>query len=111
MKLGNLEQLILFALLRLGGESHGAAIITEIEEHTGRSISPGALYTVLDRLTAKEFVESWIGDSLPTRGGRRRRVYHLMPLGAMALRTWYTGIQRLSAGTLEQLERLSEEAT
>lgn len=111
MTLGDLEQLILFALVRLGGESHGAPIITEIERQTGRSVSPGALYTVLDRLSNKGYVASWIGDSTPDRGGRRRRVYRVEPAGARVLREWYGGIQRLSSGALEQLDRLAEEAT
>lgn len=111
MALGDLEQLILFALVRLGGQSHGAEIISEIERETGRDVSPGALYTVLDRLGGKGYVESWIGDSTPERGGRRRRVYRIEPDGAHVLREWYGGIQRLSAGALEQLNRLAEEAT
>jgi PadR family transcriptional regulator PadR len=111
MALGDLEQLILFALIRTGGEAHGAEIISEIERQTGRSVSPGALYTVLDRLSGKGYVESWIGDSTPDRGGRRRRVYRIEPVGARVLRAWYGGIQRLSSGALERLDRLAEEGT
>jgi DNA-binding PadR family transcriptional regulator len=109
MTLGDLEQVVLFALVRLHGESHGAAIVQAIEEHTGRRVSPGALYTVLDRLEIKGLVESWIGDSTPERGGRRRKVYRLLPEGARELRDWYLGIRGLAAGMLVRLERLSEE--
>ena len=67
--LGELEQVVLFAVVRLGGETHGAPVVEEIEERTGRRVSPGALYTVLGRLESKGFVESWIGDTVPDRGG------------------------------------------
>ena len=109
MLLGEFEQVILFALVRLEGEAHGAAIAVEIEERTGRSVSPGALYTVLDRLEAKGFVESWIGDSTPERGGRRRKVYRMMPEGARALREWYRGIREIASGSLSRLDELAGE--
>jgi DNA-binding PadR family transcriptional regulator len=107
--LGELEQVVLFALVRLDGESHGAGIIGQIEERTGRQVAPGALYTVLDRLEQKGLVESWIGDSTPERGGRRRKVYRLLPAGARELREWYGGIRTLAAGVLPKLDRLAEE--
>ena len=109
MALGELEQAILFAVVRLTAPSHGADIITEIETRTGKAVAPGALYTVLDRLETKGFVRSWIGDSTPERGGRRRKVYEILPDGAAALREWYTGIRELAAGTLARLDRLAEE--
>ncbi len=108
MSLGELEQVVLFAVVRLGGETHGAPVVEEIEERTGRRVSPGALYTVLDRLETKGFVESWIGDTVPDRGGRRRRVYRIQPEGARALREWYGGIRNMASGLLTQLDRLAE---
>ena len=48
MSLGELEQLILLALVRLEGGGHGAAIATELEERAGRRVAPGALYTILE---------------------------------------------------------------
>ena len=111
MALGDLEQIVLFAIVRLGGESHGASIITEIEREVGRAVAPGALYNVLDRLAGKGYVDSWIGDSTPDRGGRRRRVYRIQPDGARALHEWYGGIQRISDGMLDQLDRLARDAT
>ena len=111
MALGELEQVVLFAIVRLGGPSHGTTIVEEIEERTGKEVSPGALYTVLDRLETKGFVQSWIGDSTPERGGRRRKVYKILPEGARALRNWYKGIRGMASGVLSRLEDLAEEAT
>jgi DNA-binding PadR family transcriptional regulator len=108
MALGELEQAVLFACVRLRAPAHGAEIIGEIDECTGKAVAPGALYTVLDRLEAKGFVRSWIGDSTPERGGRRRKVYEILPEGAAELRDWYAGIRELAAGTLARLDRLTE---
>jgi DNA-binding PadR family transcriptional regulator len=108
--LGELEQVILLVLVRLDGEAHGAAIAIELEERAGRKVAPGALYTVLERLQGKGFVEAWIGDSTPERGGRRRKVYRILPAGARELRTWYHGIRELSDGAVARMDALAEGA-
>ena len=51
--LGEFEQLLLLAVLRLGADAYGADIARELEERAGRSVSRGALYTSLDRLEDK----------------------------------------------------------
>lgn len=110
--IGELEQVILFTLARLDGEeAHGARIIAEIERKLGRRVTAGALYTVLDRLQEKGFVASWIGDSTPERGGRRRKVYRLEPAGARELRSWYAGIRKLAEGTAARLDAITGGAT
>ncbi len=111
MALGELEQVVLLALLRREGEAHGAAIAMEIEERVGRNVAPGALYTVLERLQAKGYVEAWIGDSTPERGGRRRKVYRLLPEGARELRDWYDGIRELTDGVVARMDALAEGAS
>lgn len=108
MAIGELEQVILFTLARLDGEeAHGARIIAEIERKLGRRVTAGALYTVLDRLQEKGFVSSWIGDSTPERGGRRRKVYRLEAAGARELRNWYAGIRKLAEGTAARLDAIT----
>lgn len=106
---GGLEQVVLFALLRLGGEGHGPAIVVEIEDRTRRKVSPGALYTVLERLADKGHVEGWIGHSTPDRGGHRRKVYRLLPEGARELLEWYEGIQEIASGTTDRLRALARQ--
>jgi DNA-binding PadR family transcriptional regulator len=108
MALGELERLVLLTLARLDGEGHGATIAAELEARAGRRVAPGALYTVLDRLQEKGCVEAWIGDSTPERGGRRRKVYRLLPAGAREARDWYGGVRSLADGTAERLKRLAE---
>jgi PadR family transcriptional regulator, regulatory protein PadR len=105
--LGELEQVLLFALVRLGADAYGASIRREVEQQTGRSLSPGAIYTVMDRLELRGFVTSRLGDATPVRGGRRKKLYRLEPAGARALSGSYERLQRMAQGTLAQLGDLA----
>ena len=104
--LGEFEQLVLLALVRLGEEAYGATIRREIEARTGRELSVSAVYTTLDRLEQKGIVRSWIGEPTAARGGRRRKHVALEPAGARALRQVYRGFQAMVHGLEGRLERL-----
>jgi PadR family transcriptional regulator len=84
--LGELEQIVLLAVLRLGDDAYGVPVRLEIERRAGRSLTVGALYRTLDRLEAKGYVASWFGDPTPERGGRSKRYFTVRPLGIRALR-------------------------
>ena len=84
--LGELEQIVLLALIRLEDNAYGVPIRQEIERRTKRSLSIGALYRTLERLEDKGFVSSRTGDPTPERGGRAKRFFHAEPLGLRALR-------------------------
>lgn len=105
-QLGTLEQMLMFAVVRLGNEAHGLRIRREIEEVTGKTISPGALYTTMDRLEQQGLISSWISDETPSSGGRRRKYYQVEPEGAEMLLTGFEGLNRLAEGTLVTLSRL-----
>ena len=75
--LGDFEQMILFALVALGEDAYGASIRREIVERTGREVSAGAVYTVLDRLERNGLVVSRVGEPTAERGGRRKKHYQL----------------------------------
>jgi PadR family transcriptional regulator PadR len=92
--LGELEQTVLLAVLRLGGDGYGAAIRAEIFERTGRSITPGAIYPTLDRLEARKLLQSRIGEPTPERGGRARRHFKVTPAGLREIRE---AVRRMSA--------------
>jgi len=85
-QLGNFEMLVLIAAFRLGEGAYGATIHRDIEEHTGRFISVGALYQTLRRLEIKGYISSRTGEATPERGGRAKRYYSLSSLGRAALR-------------------------
>ena len=106
--LGDFEQLLLFAILRLDDGAYGVSIRREIEERAGRSVSAGAVYTGLERLESKEFVSSRVGDSTPARGGRRRKYYRLEPAGVEALRQSWDEIRRMADGVAGKLAALAE---
>lgn len=88
--IGKFEQPILFAILRLGAGAPTVAIRQEIESRAGRTVSPGAVYTALDRLEMRGFLSSHLGDSTPAPGGKRKRLYALEPAGARALSRSFT---------------------
>ena len=79
--LGEFEQLVLIALVRLGDDAYGATVRREIEARACRQVAISAVYTTLDRLEGKGFVSSWVGAPTAQRGGRRRRFYALRPAG------------------------------
>jgi len=83
--LGEFEQLVLLALVRLGPEAYGATIRREIEARTGRDLAISAVYITLDRLEVKGLVRSRIGDPTPQRGGRRRKHFVILPVGRRAI--------------------------
>lgn len=107
-QVGSLEQLLMFAVLRLGNEAHGIALRRELERVTGRRISSGAVYTTMERLERHGFMDSSIGEEERPRGGRPRRYYRLTPAGARALADSYDGLADLARGVLPKLRRLAE---
>ena len=84
--LGEFEQIVLLALLRLGENAYGVPIRQEIQLRTKRAVSVGALYSTLDRLEAKGYVASWFAEPTPERGGRSKRYFRVEPLGLKAIK-------------------------
>jgi len=96
--LGEFEYLLLAAAVRLGEDAYGATIRADIEDATGRHCSIGALYTTLDRLEAKGYIKTWMGDPTPERGGRPKRMVRVTATGQRAAREFYTAMTRGSRG-------------
>jgi DNA-binding PadR family transcriptional regulator len=84
--LGEFEQIVLLALLRVGTNAYGVPIRREIAVRTKRDVSVGALYSTLDRLEAKGYVASWFADPTAERGGRAKRYFRVEPLGLAAIK-------------------------
>jgi PadR family transcriptional regulator len=105
--LGEFEQLVLLALLRLGNGAFGAAIHREIVARTGRSLPASAVYVTLDRLEAKKMVCSYIGNPTRQRGGRRRKHYLLDTAGQRALVRAYRTFSLMTAGLQPELDELA----
>ena len=96
--LGEFEQLVLLALVRLGTNAYGMTIRREIEERAGRSVSIGAVYTTLDRMERKGYVSSHEGEATPERGRRAKRFFRLEAPGEKALRESLRVVKAMRAG-------------
>ena len=103
--LGEFEQLVLLAILRLGASAYGVSIRQEIVTYARRSVSPGALYTTLDRLEKKGALTSEEGAPTPERGGRAKRFYSVTQAGRGQLVEAQRSFQRMMSG----LELLGEQ--
>ncbi len=107
--LGEFEQFLLLALLRLEPEAYGASMCREIAARTGREVLLSAVYTTLDRLERKSLIAHWIGEPTPERGGRRKKLYRVLPAGAEALTVSLHAVRQLAAGLDRRLAaRLGE---
>ena len=84
--LGDMEHLVLLAILRLGRDAYGIPILDEVAARSGREVSRATVYVALKRLEQKGLVTSRLGDSTPERGGRAKRFFRLKPSGLKALR-------------------------
>ena len=102
ISLGEFEQVVLLAVLRLGENAYGVTIRNEIAECTGRNPAPGALYTTIDRMEEKGLVRTRLGDPTPQRGGRAKRYIKVTTRGRAAV----IATQRSYQGLLEGLDLL-----
>jgi DNA-binding PadR family transcriptional regulator len=95
--LGDIEQFVLVALVRLGGESYGVPILEEIAGRTGRAVSRPAVYIALRRLQAKGLLTSRLGEATAERGGRAKRYFRITRAGARHLQQWRHAAERMWA--------------
>jgi PadR family transcriptional regulator PadR len=84
--LGDIEHLVLLAILRLGTEAYGIPILDEVCARSGREVSRATVYVALKRLEQKGLITSRLGESTPERGGRAKRFFKLKASGLKALR-------------------------
>jgi DNA-binding PadR family transcriptional regulator len=83
--LGEFEQLVLLAVVRLDREAYGVQIRRELEETAGRAVTIGTVYGTLERLEEKGLLRSTRSDPEPVRGGRARRYFAVTPSGEREL--------------------------
>ena len=102
--LGGFETLLLLAVIRLDSRAYGVTVREELKKEAGKDVAVGAIYTGLDRLEQRGFVESWFGDPTPERGGRAKRFYRVTASGIRAIKETQDAIRKLSSGL--KLEKL-----
>jgi DNA-binding PadR family transcriptional regulator len=99
-RLGEVEQLVLLALLRLDRQSYAVPIREIIASEAHVQLSRASIYITLDRLEKKGLVESAFSEPTAEPGGKARRVFRLGAEGLAALKAARQAVDRLSAGTL-----------
>lgn len=103
--LGELEQMVLLAILQLDDQAFGTNVMEELEQRVERKVSRGALYVTLDRLEEKGMLSSRLGEPTPRRGGRPKRFLTVSPTGVAALRKSRSAWMRLWDGLDSVLEQ------
>ena len=96
--LGEFEQLVLLAILRLQADAHGVGIGRALEADAARSVSRGALYTTLDRLESKGHVRWKLAPGGDERARLPRRAYLVTARGLAALRAAHQARMRMTRG-------------
>jgi PadR family transcriptional regulator len=96
--LGEFEHIVLLALLCLSDRAYGVAVRREIVARTGRDVSIGAIYATLDRLEAKGYVKSQLGEPTPERGGRSKRFFRVTATGVAAVNRSHRAIKKMTEG-------------
>ena len=84
--LGEFEEVVLLTVGVLFDEAYGVAIKDEIEERLNRKVSVGAMQSALRRLEKKGYLDSRVGETDPTRGGKPKRFFTITATGSSALR-------------------------
>jgi PadR family transcriptional regulator PadR len=93
--LGSLEEQVMLAVVRTGGQAYGMNVRREIEAVTGRDMTIGSVYATLDRLEAKGLVSS---TRVESADGTSRRVFAVTPTGARSLAETRRTRERLWSG-------------
>src|SRR5262245_16245470 len=96
--LGELEQMVLLAVLQAGDDAYALSILNQLDARAGRRTDRGALYKTLDRLESKGLVEWTMEEGGPARGGHRRRLFAVTAAGVAALRVSRNALLNLWEG-------------
>lgn len=100
---GDLEQLVLTAVILLGREAYGMTIHEKVEELAEgcRAVSLGSAYTTLERLEQKGYVKSWFGEATPERGGRAKKYFEITASGESAAKKFFKVADNMVRGLRE----------
>jgi PadR family transcriptional regulator, regulatory protein PadR len=93
--LGEFELMVLLTIIRLGDDAYGVPLSRELAITRGRDVSVGSVYAALDRLEAKGFVTSQLGESTPERGGRAKRYFRVTEQGLRSAHATRSALSKL----------------
>ena len=98
MSLGELQHLVMLAVVRLRDDAYGVAIRDELRRVAGRSVSVQTVWVTLVRLEEQGLTAS--GDVAAPEGGRPRRVFRLTAAGWRALEAARVSMTRMWEGVV-----------
>jgi PadR family transcriptional regulator, regulatory protein PadR len=98
VSLGELQHLVMLAVVRLRDDAYGAAIRDELRRVAGRSVSVQTVWVTLVRLEEQGLTAS--GEVAAPEGGRPRRVFRLTPAGWQALEEARLSIAQMWEGVV-----------
>jgi len=79
------EELVMLSIWHLKENAYLVTIREHVSGIAEKEWSVGAIYVPLDRLSKIGFVETYLGESTPERGGRRKKFYRLTKSGFESL--------------------------
>ncbi|HEX4050078.1 MAG TPA: PadR family transcriptional regulator [Steroidobacteraceae bacterium] len=94
--LGQLELMVLLAVIRGTGESYGVSISRDICKQSGREVALPSVYAALERLEDKGLIDSALGEPTAKRGGKARTHYRSTAAGVKEAREARDTLMRLS---------------
>jgi DNA-binding PadR family transcriptional regulator len=101
--LGQLELMVLLAVIRSAKDAYGVLISREISAKSGREVALASVYAALERLEKKRLVVATLGTPTAERGGRARTFFKPTAAGLREAREAHDTLLRLSSG-LSELE-------
>ena len=84
-RMGEVEHLVLLAVLRLGGGAFALDVLRELDREAGHVVSRGSLYKTMERLEGKGLLTWEVEDGSPERGGHPRRRFSVTEAGVAEL--------------------------
>lgn len=83
--LSRAEEVILLTIMKLGDQAYGVSIRERIHQDSGDLWSFASIYTPLDKLKRKGYVEKIKGEPTSERGGKSKYYYRVSAEGEKAL--------------------------
>ena len=99
--LGELEQLVMFAVVRLDGQATADRLCEDINTRTDRLINPSLMHGTLDRLRRRRLVRKRIRSGITADGRARDRLFFSATRsGLNALKASYINVRAMAKGVV-----------
>ena len=80
-----IEEEILITVWRFKGKGYGVNIFQHLESIKEKKITLGVVYDTLERLRNNGYVDTYLGEPTPARGGMRKKFYETTEMGIEVL--------------------------